>query len=228
MVDDVLGELGGEVGGELEAGADTPDSRSAVAPDRCASDAQATSATSTASSTTSLAFTMLRRRADEAGSTEPVWTQARHRDHAHGRRSINVSGFRGALMVTLTAVGVVGCASATPDQLQAQAPMSSGLQSTQVPRSEPASSSPQAALPESLAAACGHPGAQAVLIAVPITVPKAQCDLTGVVVRWGETGVTVPREGGVQGNWDGISTSFEFGAHVDPTTGDVTFTGSKS
>ena len=126
-------------------------------------------------------------------------------------------GFRAALAVTLTAIGAVGCASLAPGQLQ-----------TPAPSTEPASSSPQPVLPESVRAACGHPGAQAVLTAVPITIPKAQCDLTGVVVRWGETGVTVPGEGGVHGAWDGISSSAEFGADVDPTTGDVTFSGSVS
>jgi len=83
-------------------------------------------------------------------------------------------------------------------------------------------------IPESVRAACGHPGAQAVITVVPITIPRAHCDLSGVVVLWGETGVTVPREGGVYGNWDGISSSFEFGADVDPTTGDVTFSESGS
>ena len=41
---------------------------------------------------------------------------------------------------------------------------------------------------------------------VPITVPKAQCDLTGVVVLYGSTGVTVPSAGGVEANADGISS----------------------
>jgi hypothetical protein len=139
-----------------------------------------------------------------------------------------IRGCRAALTVALTVIGAVSCASAAPDRGQPRAPMSSELQSTQPSISEPASSSPWKALPESLGAACGHPGAQAVITVVPITVPRAQCDLTGVVVLWGETGVTVPREGGVQGNWDGISSSFEFGANVDPTTGDVTFSGSGS
>jgi hypothetical protein len=40
--------------------------------------------------------------------------------------------------------------------------------------------------------------------------------------------VTVPREGGVEADADGISSSVEFGANVDPTTGDVTFSGSQS
>ena len=82
VVAEVVGELGGEVGAELDAGADTPDSRSAVAPERRASDAHAASATSTASSATSLVFTTLRRRAADTGSTEPVCTRERHMDQS--------------------------------------------------------------------------------------------------------------------------------------------------
>jgi hypothetical protein len=133
-----------------------------------------------------------------------------------------------ALAVALTVVGAVGCASVTHDQRPAVAPMSIEQRSTQPSISEPASSSPWKALPESLGAACGHPGVQAVVTDVPITVPKTQCDLTGVVVLYGSTGVTVPREGGVEADADGISSSVEFGANVDPATGDVTFSGSIS
>ena len=138
-----------------------------------------------------------------------------------------VSG-RAALTGALTVIGAVSCASTPPDQGQPRAPISSELHSAQPSVSEPAPRSPWMALPESLGAACGHPGAEAVITVVPTTIPRAQCDLTGVVVRWGETGVTVPSEGEVQGDWDGISSSFEFGASVDPTTGDVTFNGSGS
>lgn len=139
-----------------------------------------------------------------------------------------VSGLRAASTVVLTIVGAVSCASAAPNQGQARAPIGSELQSTQASISQPASRSPWKALPESLGAACGHPGAQAVLTDVPITVPQAQCDLTGVVVLYGSTGVTVPSEGGVGADADGISSSVEFGANVDPVTGDVTFSGSVS
>jgi hypothetical protein len=138
-----------------------------------------------------------------------------------------IDGHHAALTVAVTVIGAVSCASTPPDQGQPRAPISSAVQSPQQSVSPPAASgSPWKALPESLRAACGHPGAQAVVTDVPITVPKAQCDLTGVVVLYGPTGVTVPSEGGVQGNWDGISSSSEFGANVDPATGDVTFNGS--
>jgi hypothetical protein len=121
-----------------------------------------------------------------------------------------VVGLRTTLTVMLTVVGAVSCASA---ESRTALPPISGSPCP----------SPPPALPESLRAACGHPGAQAVLTAVPITVPKAQCDLTGVVVLYGTIGVTVPSDGGVEGFSDGISSSSELGANVDPITGDVTF-----
>ena len=139
-----------------------------------------------------------------------------------------VSGCRAALTVALTVIGAVSCASASSDQGQTRAPVRSELERTQPPISASASAATQDIIPESLRAACVHPGAQAVITVVPITVPRAQCDLSGVVVLWGATGVTVPAEGGVHGNWDGISSSAEFGADVDPTTGDVAFSGSGS
>jgi hypothetical protein len=136
---------------------------------------------------------------------------------------------RATVTAALTVVGAVSCANAAPEHDEARAPISSGLQSPQPSVTGPATSrSPWKALPESLGAACGHPGAQAVVTDVPITVPKAQCDLTGVVVLYGQTGVTVPGEGEVQADLDGISSSFEFDANVDPSTGDVTFSGSGS
>jgi hypothetical protein len=79
------------------------------------------------------------------------------------------------------------------------------------------------AVPAYLRAACGHPGAQATLMTVPITIPRNQCDLTGVVVLYGQTGVTVPSEGEVQADADFIWGAAELSANVDPTTGDVTF-----
>jgi hypothetical protein len=139
-----------------------------------------------------------------------------------------VGALRAALTVALTVVGAVSCASAAPEQDQPRAPISSGPQSTGPPISASASRLQQDAIPESLRAACGHPGAEAELTAVPITVPKAQCDLTGVVVRYGGIGVTVPSDGGVFGVADGISSSPELSATVDPTTGDVTLDGSVS
>jgi hypothetical protein len=132
-----------------------------------------------------------------------------------------------AVAVAFVTLGAVSCASTTRAPAQVSAPVSSESPSAQPQISEAPSASPQQAIPESLKAACGHPGAQAVVTTIPITVPRAECDLTGVVVLYGPTGVTVPGSGGVEGFWDGISSSFEFGANVDPTTGDVTFNGGR-
>jgi hypothetical protein len=139
-----------------------------------------------------------------------------------------VRGCRTALTVALTVVGAVSCASAARDHDQTRAPISSESPSTAPPTAASPSATQQEAIPEELRAACGHPGAQAVVTVVPITIPRAQCDLTGVVVLYGQTGVTVPNQGGVEADADGISSSTEFGANVDPTTGDVTFSGSVS
>jgi hypothetical protein len=129
-----------------------------------------------------------------------------------------------AVGVVLASLGAASCANGTRASAQVSAPISSESPSAQQSQlSEAPPASPQEPIPESLRAACGHPGTQAVVTTIPITVPRAQCDLTGVIVLYGPTGVTVPSSGGVRGFWDGISSSFEFGATVDPTTGDVTF-----
>jgi hypothetical protein len=60
---------------------------------------------------------------------------------------------------------------------------------------------------------------------VPITIAHAQCDLTGVVILYGTTGVTIPAAGGVGANADGIAVSTFLQAELDPTTRDVTITG---
>ena len=78
------------------------------------------------------------------------------------------------------------------------------------------------AVPTVFVPACGHPGTQVTVTALPVTIPRAQCDLTGVVVLYGQTGVTVPAHGGVQADADGTSGATDIGAYVDPSTGDVT------
>jgi len=97
--------------------------------------------------------------------------------------------------------------------------------------SVPGASSPAAAgstvqvntaVPAVFVPACGHPGSQVTVTALPVIIPRALCDLTGVVVIYGETGVTVPAHGGVQGDADGTSGATDIGAYVDPSTGDVT------
>jgi hypothetical protein len=127
-----------------------------------------------------------------------------------------------AMALALGTLGAVSCAS-TAGGARPVVERASGVSSIVPQQSIDAPRASLQAIPESLRAACGHPGAQAVLTAVPITVPKAQCDLTGVVVLYGGVGVTVPSDGGVEGIADGISSSSELGANVDPITGDVTF-----
>ena len=82
---------------------------------------------------------------------------------------------------------------------------------------------PVAPLPPAIRAACGHPGATARLDKLPVTVRHHDCDLTGVAVSYGQTGVTVPSSGTVGAVADGISSSTTLVADVDPKTGDITF-----
>ena len=130
-----------------------------------------------------------------------------------------------AMAVILAELCAAGCASNADHPRPGVEPSSAGS-----PDAQPQTTAAPAPLvaqlqtvPEYLRAACGHPRAQVRLFAVPITVPRDQCDLTGVVVLYGPTGVTVPSVGGVQANYDAISGGSEFAANVDPTTGDVTF-----
>ena len=46
-----------------------------------------------------------------------------------------------------------------------------------------ASTAPRAVIPPEFRAACGHPGAQVQVRKVPVTIPHAACDLTGVAIR---------------------------------------------
>jgi hypothetical protein len=81
---------------------------------------------------------------------------------------------------------------------------------------------PAAPLPSVVRTACGHPGSTIILEQLPMTIRHRDCDLTGVQVRYGMTGITVPSSGIVGANADGISSSTTLIAEVDPATGDVT------
>jgi hypothetical protein len=105
-----------------------------------------------------------------------------------------VGGRTAAVAIVLVASGAASCASNAPNPRSDGAPI---IGSSFAAQQDP--------VPLSLRTACGHPGAQATLAAVPITIARDQCDLTGVVVRYGQTGVTVPTHGGVQAIADGIS-----------------------
>jgi hypothetical protein len=82
---------------------------------------------------------------------------------------------------------------------------------------------PAAPLPSVVRTACGHPGSTITLEHLPMTFRHRDCDLTGVVVRYGMTGIAVPSSGMVAAVADGVSSSTTLIAEIDPTTGDVTF-----
>ena len=81
----------------------------------------------------------------------------------------------------------------------------------------PAASS-RAAIPAEFLAACGHPGAQVNVRKVPVTVPHAACDLTGVMITYRDYGgAVVPRGGG----GTSIGTSSGFRLTIQPGSLDV-------
>src|ERR1700735_1515232 len=73
------------------------------------------------------------------------------------------------------------------------------------------------AVPPEFRPACGRPGARVIVRQVPVTVPHALCDLTGVIVSYpGHGGMTVPAPGHATGN------SKSMRVQVDARTRDVT------
>ena len=80
-----------------------------------------------------------------------------------------------------------------------------------------AQASPGSGIPPEFRAACGHPGTHVTARRVPVTIPHAQCDLTGVVITYPPyAGATVPR-GGIS-----VANSSGFSLTVDPGTLNVT------
>lgn len=76
------------------------------------------------------------------------------------------------------------------------------------------------AVPLEFRAACGRPGSHVTVQRVPVTVPHALCDLTGVIVRYpGRGGATVPGSPG-----GGVANSLGLQLRVDAHTQDVTVT----
>ena len=76
------------------------------------------------------------------------------------------------------------------------------------------------AVPLEFRPACGHPGSHVTVQRVPVTVPHALCDLTGVIVRYpGRGGATVPGSPGA-----GVANSLGLQLQVDAHTQDVTVT----
>jgi len=69
-------------------------------------------------------------------------------------------------------------------------------------------------------AACGRPGSDVTVRQVPVTVPHALCDLTGVILSYpGRGGAVVPDAPG-----GGVANSQGFQVQVDAHTQDVTVT----
>jgi hypothetical protein len=92
-----------------------------------------------------------------------------------------------------------------------------GCTSTAKPSAVPSIHTP--AVPAQFRAACGHPGAHVEIRKVPVTIPYAACDLTGVAVSYrNRGGATVPHTAGGIGNSDG------FDLEVQPGSLDVTIT----
>lgn len=103
------------------------------------------------------------------------------------------------LALILAAGAAAGCASAAPPRPPAAQP----------------------AIPPEFRAACGHPGAKVEVRKVPVTIPHAACDLTGVAISYqNRGGATVPHGG--DGTGIGNSDGFELTVH--PGSLDVTIT----
>jgi hypothetical protein len=76
------------------------------------------------------------------------------------------------------------------------------------------------AVPPEFRPACGHPGSRVTVRQVPVSVPHALCDLTGVILSYpGHGGATVPDSPG-----HGVANSLGIQVEVDAHTMDVTVT----
>ena len=76
------------------------------------------------------------------------------------------------------------------------------------------------AVPPEFRPACGRPGSDVTVRQVPVTVPHALCDLTGVILSYpGHGGAAVPDSPG-----SCVSNSMGFQVKVDAHTQDVTVT----
>ena len=75
------------------------------------------------------------------------------------------------------------------------------------------------AVPPEFRPACGRPGSHVIVRQVPVTIPHALCDLTGVTLSYpGHGGATVTAPG------SGVANSKGFRLEVDAHTLDVTIT----
>jgi hypothetical protein len=92
----------------------------------------------------------------------------------------------------------------------------------------PTSPSPSAAsaVPAAVQAFCGRGHGHLRLTEVPVTVPRAECDLAGVVVVYRGAGAQVPeRPGGVSGFADGVDAAHSGSISITVTKQDVTIDG---
>lgn len=81
--------------------------------------------------------------------------------------------------------------------------------------------------PAAFRPACGHPGTTVVVTAVPVTIGRASCDLTGVTIRYGYASVEVPASGSEVAIVDTLvytQVPTRLMVSVDGHTGDVTIT----
>ena len=85
-----------------------------------------------------------------------------------------------------------------------------------------------AVVPAEFVPACGHPGTVVTITAVPITVFRASCDVTGVEVHYGLASAVVPAMGRVERHVETLVATDQptrIVVTVDDTTHDVTITG---
>jgi hypothetical protein len=96
-------------------------------------------------------------------------------------------GLAAIVVLTLTAAGAAACGGSSP----------------------PGRSS----VPAVFRPACGHPGAAVTVTKLPVTIPHAVCDLTGVTITVpGRGGMVVPDSSGGAGNSEGLTLTVDDGS----------------
>ena len=104
---------------------------------------------------------------------------------------------RSALLIPAFALLLVGCQR--EDTLQQAEPSASVEASPSYP----------ADVPEEFRAACGKPGSEVSTERLRVVINRADCDLTGVVIRNQGREVTVPEPGGGVGNSSGVDVEVD-------------------
>jgi hypothetical protein len=83
-------------------------------------------------------------------------------------------------------------------------------------------------VPAEFVPGCGHAGTVVTITAVPVTVFRASCDVTGVEVHFGLASAVVPASGRVEHHVETLVATdvpTRIVVTVDDTTHDVTITG---